>query len=360
VKRSFWLVVALGALCALWACGGASQNGPVPTSYTPGPGSTPTAAPNVLYVDHHGTLYRYGLPLRAGERPSQTLVESPGSALTPQLAVDPFGTIAIATTQYVYTFAPPIQSFQPKHAKVKLKLTPAITEIGPGGADLVDIEYDPNDNLWLLNDLGGEISELAAPIHAHAVAAFAIPFGVSGTKAAGFTGLIQARFDVSAALYVYATNAAVNRSRLFKISFPYAKPPSAVGIDVAQADFVDASQYLPTDPKPNSLLLGQYNGLLASPAPNQPPPPPSNVLAQFSEPFPPGQDFFPESHNDSIVGALIADPPRDMFYALDRSTGRLDAYALPLHNGATPKFSIACPGVPADCAGQSEHLFLAP
>ena len=35
-----------------------------------------------------------------------------------------------------------------------IKLTPAITEVGPYGADLVAMAYDPNDNLWLLNNLG--------------------------------------------------------------------------------------------------------------------------------------------------------------------------------------------------------------
>jgi hypothetical protein len=360
MKRSFTTIAAVAMLFGLWACGGASGSQPVTTIYTAGPGATPSPSAKTLYVDHHGTLYRYALPLHAGEQPLQMLVEAPGSANTPQLSVDPFGTIAVATTSTVRLFGRPIQSLEPEHAKLTLKLTPAITEMGPGGADLVDIEFDPNNNLWLFNDLGGEISEVAAPIQKNSVAAVSIPFGAPGTKAAGYTGLIQGRFDVSAALYVYANQAATNRSRLFKISFPYSKPPSPVGLDIAQADFVDSSQYLPTDPHPNSLLLGQYNGLLSSPPPNQPPPPPSNVLAQFSEPFPPAQDLFPNAHADTIVGALIADPPREVFYTLDGATGSLAAYALPLQNAAKPEFTIPCPGVPSDCSEQSEHLYLSP
>jgi hypothetical protein len=360
MNRSIAYIFACGALLALWACGGGSGAQPVTTIYTAGPGATPSPSAKTLYVDHRGTLYRYSLPLHAGEKPSQTLVEAPGSPITPQLSVDPYGTIAVATTTTVRLFGRPIQSLAPKRAKLTLKLTPAITEIGPAGADLVDIEFDPNNNLWLFNDLGGEISEVAAPIRKNSVAAVTIPFGAPGTKAAGFTGLIQGRFDVSAALYVYANQAATNRSRLFKISFPYSKPPSPVLLDIAQADFVDSSQYLPTDPHPNSLLLGQYNGSLSSPPPNQPPPPPSNVLAQFTEPLLPAQDLFPNAHTDTIVGALIADPSRDVFYTLDVSTGSLAAYALPLQSAAKPEFTIPCPGVPSDCSGQSEHLYLSP
>lgn len=359
MKRSFITIAALAMLCGLWACGGGPGSQPVTTIYTAGPGATPSPAAKTLYVDHHGTLYRYALPLTAGEKPSQALVEAPGSALTPQLSVDPYGTIAVATTTTVRVFGRPIQSLQPKYAKLTVKLTPAITEIGPAGADLVDIEYDPNNNLWLLNNLGGEISELAAPIQKNSVAAVTISFGAPGTKAAGYTALIQGRFDVSAALYVYAASAAANRSSLFKISFPYAKPPSPVGIDIGQADFIDSSQYLPTDPHPNSLLLGQYDGPLSSPPPGQPPPPPSNVLAQFTEPLP-SHGLFPSAHTDSIVGALIADPQRDAFYTLDVSTGTLSEFALPMQNGAKPKFTIPCPGVPSNCSGQSEHLYLAP
>ena len=36
--------------------------------------------------------------------------------------------------------------------------------MGPSGADLMDIEYDPNENLWLFNNLGAEITELRSPI----------------------------------------------------------------------------------------------------------------------------------------------------------------------------------------------------
>jgi hypothetical protein len=352
--------IALASLAVVCACGGGSGSQPVTTIYTAGPGATPTPSARTLYVDHYGMLYQYALPLQSGSKPLHAFVESPGSALPPQVAVDPFGTIAVATTEDIRTFAPPIQSFEPNRAKVKLKLTPAITEMGPAGADLVDIEYDPNDNLWLLNNLGGEISEVAAPIHPNAVAALTIPFGAPGTKAAGFTALIQARFDVSAALYVYASNAAASRSRLFKISFPYAKPPTALGIDLGQADFVDSSQYLPTDPHPNSLLLGQYNGPLHSPPPGSPPPPPVNVLSQFAEPLNPALGLFPDATASTIVGALIADPPREAFYTLDNATGALNVYSLPLSNKAAPKVTLPCPGTVATCDNKPEHLFLAP
>ena len=122
-------------------------------------------------------------------------------------------------------------------SNLSIKLTPAITEVGPYGADLVDMEYDPNNNLWLLNNLGHEISELRAPLSKKSIAGVRIAFGQPGSKTAGFSTLVQARFDVNAALYVYANGTTI--SRLFKVSFPYAKQPSSVGIDLSQADFVE-------------------------------------------------------------------------------------------------------------------------
>ncbi|HEY3676011.1 MAG TPA: hypothetical protein VGK84_08445, partial [Candidatus Tumulicola sp.] len=314
--------------------------------------------PGTLYVDHYGILYQYALPLQAGSRPIQSFVESDTAAVPPQIAVDPYGTIAIATDQDIYTFGRPIRSLDPSHAKLKLKLTPAITEIGPAGADLVDIEYDPNNNLWLFNNLGGEISELTAPIRSNSVAGLTIAFGAPGTKAAGFTGLIQGRFDVNAALYVYANQAATDRSGLFKISFPYAKPPSPEGVNLGQADFVDASQYAATNPNPNPVLLGQYTGLLRSPPPGSPPPPPINAMAQFVQPFPVTGPF-PDATVNTIVGALIADPQRSVFYTLDNSSGALSVWALPLKASAAPQFMLPCPGT-TNCADKPEHLFLAP
>jgi hypothetical protein len=361
MKRWFVIVAATAAVCGLWACGGGgSGSQPVGTIYTAGPGATPTPAPKTLYVDHYGVLYQYALPLHAGSKPIQSFVESPGAALPPQIAVDPYGTIAIGTNEDIYTFGRPIKSFDPSHAKLTLKLTPAITEMGPSGADLIDIEYDPNDNLWLLNNLGGEISELTAPIRPNSVAGVTIAFGAPGTKAAGYTALIQARFDVNAALYVYANQAQTNRSNLFKISFPYSKPPSAVGVDLGQADFVDASQYAPTNPNPNPLLLGQYNGLLHSPPPGSPPPPPVNVMAQFVQPFNPETGPFPDATVDTIVGALIADPQRSLFYTLDNSTGGLSVWTLPLKAKAMPQFTLPCPASTTNCDNKSEHVFLAP
>ena len=80
--------------------------------------------------------------------------------------------------------------------------------------------------------------------------------------------MVQGRFDVDSALYIYALTSR-GRGRLFKDSFPYAKPPSSLGINLAQADFVDASQYLPTSKNPADLLLGQYAGALRTPKPGR-------------------------------------------------------------------------------------------
>ena len=136
---------------------------------------------------------------------------------------------------------PPIVSFERSHVDLSIPLTPAITEINASGnADLVDTEYDPNDNLWLFNNIGAEISELRTPFSKRMQASVTIGFGQPGSKAAGYTSLGEGRFDVSATLYVYATNGSGN-SRLFKIGFPYAKPPGTTGLNLDQADFVDSS-----------------------------------------------------------------------------------------------------------------------
>jgi hypothetical protein len=320
------------------------------------PNATPPA--KWLYVDHFGTFYAYQLPLAAASLPVRTLTEWPGLGLTPQIAVDPNGSVAIASTTNIRIFHPPIVSFEPSHAQLSIKLTPAITEVGPYGADLVDMEYDPSGNLWLFNNLGAEISELRVPLSTHSIAALTIAFGQPGSKTAGFTTLVQGRFDVNAALYVYASSS--TRSRLFKLSFPYAKPPSTLGIDLAQADFVDSSQYLPTSRNPATVLLGQYTGALRSPSPGSPPPPPVDVMSQFDEPLDPTKGLFPNEHVNTVVSALMADPPRERFYTLLLANGQLDVFGLPLRGGAKPELTLNCLAASSGCADKTEHLFLAP
>ncbi len=305
-------------------------------------------------------FYAYALPLTAHSKPAKTLQEWPGLGLPPQIAVDPYGSVALASATSIRVFRPPIHTFAASAAKLRIPLTPAITEIGVSGADLVDIEYDPNANLWLLNNLGAGISELRAPLSKSSVAAVNIQFGAPGSKTAGYTTLIQARFDVNATLYVYANQSSTQRSRLFKAGFPYAKPPSLVDINLAQADFVDTSEYLPTNPDPASLILGQYNGRLATPHPGSPPSPPVNVMAQFTLPLNPVVGLVPEATVDTIVGALIADPPRTRIYTLRTDNGQLAVYGLPLRNHATPLLTFPCLGGAANCDDKGEHLFLSP
>ena len=351
------LMLAAGLAAAISGCSGASGPTPEAISNPPLPTATPPA--NLLYVDHNGTLYQYALPLTSASKPHRTLTEWPGLGLAPQIAVGPYGDVAVASPKSLRIFHPPIVSFEPSHASLIIKLTPAITEIGLSGADLVDMEYDPNDNLWLLNNLGAEITELRAPLSKQSVAALSIIFGAPGSKTAGYSTLVQARFDVNAALYVYAI--APQRARLFKIGFPYAKPPGSLGINLLQADVVDPSQYLPQDPSQPALLLGQYYGALRSPSPGSPPSPPVNVLGQFAQPLDPVKGLFPDQHVNTIVGALVADPPRQRFYTLDTGTGRLDSYGMPMQqSNAKPLLSLDCLGGPSNCSGKAEHLFLAP
>lgn len=359
MTRSSLFFVLLGAAIAVVNAAGCSSGGSGPlTSSQPAPPPTSAPAARWLYVDHNGTLYQYRLPLAQGSQPLRTLTEWPGLGVPPEISFDQYGNAAVASPKSIRFFHTPVESFNANRAYLTLKLTPAITEMGVSGADLADIEFDPNENLWLLNNLGAEITELRAPISKASVAAVTVGFGAPGSKTAGFTSLIQARFDVNAALYVYAASS--TRARLFKISFPYSKPPGSVGIDLAQADFVDSSQWPPAAPNAPSLLLGQYLGQLQSPKPGSPPSPPVNVTAQFPQPFDPSRGRFPDSHIDSIVGALIADTNRSSLYTLDAGNGALSTYSLPMQGSDKPKITLACLGGPSNCAEKGEHVFLAP
>jgi hypothetical protein len=344
---------------------GCSASGPVPPALSSPPLPSATPAATRLYVDHYGTFYEYSLPLAQGQKPYRTLQEWPGLVSPPQIAVNPYGEVALASNESIRFFAPPIVSFDASHARLILKLNPAITGMGSNGADLVDIEYDPNNNLWLFNNLGGAgpsggagISELRTPITKSSVAAVTIAFGAPGSKTAGFTTLVQGRFDVDASLYVYASTS--TRSRLWKVSFPYARPPSSLGLNLAQADFVDTTQWPPSAPSQPSLLLGQYFGQLRSPSPGSPPSPPVTVTAQFPQPFNPSVGRFPDAHVSTLVGALVADPYRAGFYTLDSAFGRLQVWGLPLASNAKAKVTLSCLAGKGVCGDHPEHLFLAP
>jgi hypothetical protein len=354
-------LAAIGTLAA--GCNMAGGPAPLAISRPPLPSATPAATR--LYADHNGTFFEYKLPLQAGQKPYRSMQEWPGLVTPPQLAVSPYGEVALASPYEIRFFMPPIVSFDKSRAKLTLKLNPAITGMGPNGAILVDLEYDPNNNLWLFNNLGGAgpsggagISELRSPISKSSVAAVTIAFGAPGSKTAGFKTLVQGRFDVNAALYVYASASA--RSLLWKLSFPYARPPSSLGLNLAQADFVDSSQWPPTAPNAPSLLLGRYYGQLHSPSPGSPPSPPVTVMAQFPQPFNPSVGRFPDAHVNTLISALVADPYRAGFYTLDSGFGRLQVWGLPLGSNAKPKITLPCPAGHGNCSNQPEHLFLAP
>lgn len=361
MKPSPILLALIGVGLVNVAISGCVGTGPAPPPISQPPLPTASPAANLLYVDHYGTFYEYRLPLHTDSKPVRTLTEWSNLGIAPVIAVDQYGDVALGSPTELRFFRAPIVSFAKSRAKLVLKLTPAITEIGVSGADLVDLEYDPNENLWLFNNLGAEISELSAPITPSTVAAaLKLGFGTPGTKTAGFTSLIQGRFDVNAALYVYAFNGNSGRSRLFKTAFPYAKPPSDVGLNLGQADVVDSTQWPPNAPNAPSLLLGQYVGQLHSPPPGVPPPPPVNVTAQFPQPFNPQVGLYPNAHLDAIAGGLVADPYRASFYTLDQSVGTLDVYGLPMGTNASPKITLPCLAGPSGCSNKPEHLFLAP
>jgi hypothetical protein len=337
---------------------GCVASGPATPNAGGGP-PLPTAspAPNLLYVDHNGTFYIYQLPLTAQSKPARTLTEWPNAPIPPVIAADQYGNVALSNQKELRIFKAPILSFEPKYAKLRMLLNPAITGIASGEAALVDIEFDPNENLWFFNDLGPEITEVRAPVTKSSVAAVVIPWGAPGSKTFGFSSLVQGRFDINATLYVYALSS--KTGRLFKIGFPYAKPPGSLGINLGEADFVDTTQWPPTAPNAPSLLLGQYTGQLHSPPPGVPPSPPVDVMGQFVEPLNPVQGLFPNQHVNTIVGALTADTYRYSFYTLDADDGALQVYGLPMQSNAKPKISLRCLAGLGNC-DKGEHVFTAP
>ncbi|MFY9718143.1 MAG: hypothetical protein WAK16_00735 [Candidatus Cybelea sp.] len=353
----FALVVAIGV--AILVTSGCGSVGPAPVGA--GVNAPPPATPPAkwLYVHHNGEFFSYRLPLSAASKPVVAATEWPGSAFPPVITVGPYGNVALANATEIRILNPPIVSFDRSRIKLTIKLTPAITNVGPYGAELEDIEYDPNGNLWLFNNLGPSITELRAPLTKNMVASLSIPWGAPGSKTSGYTALGPARFDVNAALYLYATNGN-DRSRLFKVSFPYAKPASSLGINLDQPDFVDSTQYLPTSKNPASVILGQYIGQLRTPKPGSPPSPPADVLGQFNEPLMPVNGLIPNDHTSTVVDALVADPPRELFYTLGQ-TGRINAYTLPLSGGAKPVLNLPCLAGTTDCTATGfQKLELAP
>jgi hypothetical protein len=326
---------------------------------------TPTPAPRHLYVEHNGTFSIYALPLSHSSKPLRSIADTTGDGLPPQIAADQFGNVALASPAEIDLFHAPIVSFARKHAYLKIPLAPAITQIGPSGADLSDLEFDPNENLWILNNYGGgQASELQAPLGKYSVAAATIAFGVTGTKDGPYGSVRNARFDVNSNAYIYATQPQGSASVLFKSGFPYAAAPSPVdGLNLAIPDFVDPSQW-PDGPPPAlaaGTLIGEYTGSLASPAPGKSPTPPVEVLAEFTLPLMPVNGVYPSATVQDVSGALIADPPRLVFYSLEASDGALDVYGFPLSNRSRPQIVLPCAArTPALCDNKPEHVFLAP
>jgi hypothetical protein len=62
---------------------------------------------------------------------------------------------------------------------------------------------------------------------------------------------------------------------------------------------------------------------------------------------------------NTVVAALIADPPRELIYTLQSTDGELGVYGLPLGGGAKPVLALKCLAGASNCSAH-EHLFLAP
>ena len=106
ISAIFALVVGVGAaIIAISGCGSVGP-APVPSSIPVPPNATPPA--KWLSVDHLGTFYKYALPLSSNSKPVLTLAEWPGSGLAPVMAVGPYGDVAIANTEAIRLFHPPI------------------------------------------------------------------------------------------------------------------------------------------------------------------------------------------------------------------------------------------------------------
>jgi hypothetical protein len=363
-----WCTLVAVATLAAGCASLASQNLPSQSTAAQAAGArpadgpiTPTPEPEHLYVDHAGILSRYHLPLTSKSKPDFTINENPGG-LPPQIAVDQYGNITTATATELRIFKTPIVSLARNHARTIVPFNPAITAIGASGAVLNGIAYDPYNELWLLSAVGGEVEMLQPPIAKYSVAYTRIQFGAPGSKTANYGSPEQISFDSSGNAYVYAGGGATG-ARLFKIAFPYSRPPSSLGVDIAAASWVDASQYFNGPPYAFSdgALIGQYTGPPASPAPLHSPAPNIEVLTQYTLPLDYITGLYPTVKTSDVVGATVPEPNRNVFYALRASTGALEVYAMPMASNAKPKLSLSCSAKTVGlCDGQSEHLFLAP
>jgi hypothetical protein len=83
------------------------------------------------------------------------------------------------------------------------------------------------------------------------------------------------------------------------------------------------------------------------------------VMSQFYEPLQPTKGLIPNEHVNTVVGALIADPPRERIYTLQTTDGELDVYGLPLGGEAKPVLRFECLAGASNCSAH-EHIFLAP
>lgn len=125
--------------------------------------------------------------------------------------------------------------------------------------------------------------------------------------------------------------------------------------------FVDPSQWVngPPPELAGGLLLGQYVGPPASPAPGKSPLPNVSVIAQYTLPIVPLLGVFPSASVNDVSAGLVADPNRSVFYSLTASNGTLKVYTIPLGQG--PLLTLPCPARPGTlCSNKPQHIFLAP
>ena len=357
----FLSLIAAAVIAA--ASSGCGASGPAPEGAS-GPPVPPngTPAPNLLYVDHNGTFYIYRLPLAQGSKPERTLTEWPGLTVAPVIAADQFGNVAVASPNELRLFQAPIRSFAPSRAKLRLKLTPAITAIGTSGdAALVDLEYDPNGNLWLFNNVGPGITELRAPVtqverrgDLHSLRRSRLEdgrFHVADSRTLRHQRdalRLREQHRGTAARTLVQVRLSVRQAA--RIAWHQSGPSRLRGLKPVAADGGKRAVALARTVYRRAALAQTGRTAFAARQRDQP------VRAAIQS----GPGLFPNEHANTIVGALAADTYRYSFYTLDAGDGALDVWDLPMRSNAKAKLSLPCLAGQGNCGEKGEHVFLAP
>ena len=243
ISTVFALVVAVGA--AILVVSGCGSSGPVPITSPPSGPPNPTPAANSAVRRSQRHALRVSAAAESSFHAASHADRVAGLGLDAGNRRRSVRRRGRGQSQEIRLFHPPIVSFEPSHADLSIQLTPAITEIGAAATPIWLIWSTTRTTTSGCSTTSARRSPSCArrsPSRLQAL--FRSSSVLPGSKTAGYTTLGEGRFDVNAALYVYATNESGTRGCSRSVSRTPSRPVRWA--QLGQADFVDSSQYLPT------------------------------------------------------------------------------------------------------------------